>query len=77
VISFEQFAQVYARIRESQVEVHQGLAAMFACDLHDILKAADPDYDHHGFWNTLEAARKVEREKWEALLADFRARQAS
>jgi hypothetical protein len=72
-------ARVLARLYESNASATmKGCAAMVTVDVWDALKAEGiAPADSLAYWQPIDAARTVERAKWEALLADFQARRAS
>jgi len=69
-------ARVLAKLYESNASATmKGCAAMVTVDVWEALKAEGLAPESPlDYWHPIEDARRVEREKWEALLADFRAR---
>ena len=68
-------ARTLARYRDSEARSDiGGVVAMITCDLSDDFKASDPNFEYLEFWNMVEDARRVERNRQAAWLREARAR---
>jgi len=73
-IRVETLARVLARYRESEATLVKSTAAAITVDLWEAMREIEPDIDGLEYWPEMERARKAEREKWAAFVADSLAR---